>query len=252
MWCRAESDVLDVKACLKNQEADIYLQCESCAAGRLVCRLSDWREVSKEKEMTLESGSNAVAERIVETKDATAGEATAGEPEMSPAVTDGTATDNAVALTKPCTRCPERGEQPLENFDVARHGKYGRAAICKECRKKQYREMGVAGGKSRQSKLRAEKQARADRVKAGLPACAQPVRDEQKSDASPAKEIAAPLPLLIVVDLTDYAMLHDEIKRIAVEEDRTPEAQVRYWLRRHLSLTASVCVDLEKGIGAPA
>jgi hypothetical protein len=62
------------------------------------------------------------------------------------------------------------------------------------------------------------------------------MRSEKRSDSSPAREIApsqgtSEPDLLLTLNLTDYPEMMDEIKRIAKDEDRTPEAQCRYLLR---------------------
>lgn len=134
---------------------------------------------------------------------------------------------------KTCTKCPERGPQPLKNFHRASAGKYGRRSICKECArriaseswrkahapkagKRGEKTSGDSGGKVSQRNL---------------------ARGEQKGEASPARETAAS-PQLLTIDLSDYPEMVQEIKRQAKEEDRTPEAQVRYWLRGHLGYVA--------------
>jgi hypothetical protein len=40
--------------------------------------------------------------------------------------------------------------------------------------------------------------------------------------------------LTLTVDFIGCPEVLDDIRRIAADEDRTPEAQVRYWLRKHL------------------
>ena len=38
----------------------------------------------------------------------------------------------------------------------------------------------------------------------------------------------------LTLDLTDWPHIWDEILRVASVEDRTPELQVRHWLRKNL------------------
>jgi hypothetical protein len=58
--------------------------------------------------------------------------------------------------------------------------------------------------------------------------------NEQKGSVpAPAKETDVHAHLLLTIDLTQYPEVYEEIKRQADEQDRTPELQVRNWLRNH-------------------
>ena len=43
---------------------------------------------------------------------------------------------------------------------------------------------------------------------------------------------------IVMVDLTDFEGLYQEIEKVAMAEDRTPELQVRHWLRVHFAALA--------------
>lgn len=109
------------------------------------------------------------------------------------------------ATVKVCAGCPEKGPQPLQNFNRNKRNGDGLQTYCRECQNRMDRE--------RRARRKDE--------------------TEQKGDVpAPAKETDA-LTLLLTVDLTQYPDVYDKIKREAEEEDRTPELQVRNWLRNH-------------------
>lgn len=152
---------------------------------------------------------------------------------------------------KVCSRCPERGPQPLANFHKAKLGKYGRSSFCRQCKSVAAKEASKKSGtKSRASRTKRgaspEASSAPEAVLAVQPASTTSTTtacglngNERKDAASPAKEIEAS-PLLLTLDLSDYPEMLEEIKRHAKEDDRTPEAQCRWWLRCQLGYVANL------------
>lgn len=151
---------------------------------------------------------------------------------------------------KVCSRCPERGPQPLENFHKAKLGKFGRSAFCRRCKSAIAKEAGKKSGAKRRANMTklgaTPKASRAPEVveaveavqPASITACG--LNENELKDAeSPAREIDAS-PLLLTLDLSAYPEMLEEIKRQAKEDDRTPEAQVRWWLRCRLGYVANM------------
>ncbi len=170
--------------------------------------------------------------------------------------------DDLAGKTKVCTKCLET--LPLEKFPRNPGCRHGVESTCRDCRRlmsnakyverrkaAKIAEEQTAGTTERQrTKRQTTEDGKPNDSRSGSLAKvreraekmfgkgAKATSEQQSGGPVPAKEIEATPPadvatgpLLLTINLSDYPELMEEIKRIATEEDRTPENQVRYWLR---------------------
>ncbi len=150
---------------------------------------------------------------------------------------------------KRCTKCGE--EKPLSRFSTDGTGKPGRLrSICKECNARYVRE--YAERKKREA-LEAERTtASADQAGAvtrptemeqGTPGLIVPilVPDEtQRPNNSMTQRPNDPTtqrpddPTTLLIDFHRHRELLARIRTVADDEERTPESQVLYWLKKHV------------------
>jgi hypothetical protein len=114
--------------------------------------------------------------------------------------------------TKVCSRCKK--DKAVERFSRRTESPDGLQRWCKDC------FSGLRGG--------GETDAQSSKTDGGETAISTTAQADEKQAEYLTENCAA---TCIIIDLSAYPDLHDEIKRIAAEEERTPEAQVRDWLR---------------------
>jgi hypothetical protein len=124
-----------------------------------------------------------------------------------------------------CSKCDKLKPADTDHFVRNNARKDGLMPICKDCRAKAQRAY-------RERKRNAA--VTASEVRTPPPARESGAREQNAApvEVSPAVLWCAAEACLLNIDLTDYPEIYQEIERIARDEDRTPELQVRHLLRK--------------------
>jgi len=209
MRCEPMRATISVKQCLFNQDA------HATNAGRRFISISPWLAKCKgctqgalARSGDLDDGDieaiKGVMQMDAETTEIEQMEAKEAKP------------DGALMT---CKRC-KRDDLLQEDMSVYK----GKAAnVCKDCKRELCKQASRAG-RDKQAKRRgslSEPPARAGDLVAKAGEFLEAVQDYEVKHKK-----------CFCIDLTDYPEVYERIERIARDEDRTPECQVRYWLRK--------------------
>ncbi len=126
---------------------------------------------------------------------------------------------------KVCTRCEK--PKPLEEFRLKAKDSRERISICTECKRELDREYKRRKREEAGMGKRQRRRMEAAGSEAATSAAAGPENGEGSG-------VEAGNPLHLTISFEKYPEVLESIKRIAEEMDRTPEAQVRWWLRHSM------------------
>jgi len=244
MHCPKMHATMTVSRCIANRLAKAgqnrlhpvtalkYPCCKECPTGDAAARGelddADVLALRAEAETGLKPAPSREARHAERTKrkDEDVKSLTEETQEMAPAVAQAQTESQDI---KRCTKCGET--KPLEEFHRQKDGPDGRESICKVCKRdrqnEHYRKNKDAILAKRRIRRSAAGRETKARTKPAVKAAAVNLSREGAGLKSGALE-----GLRLVVDLSLYPEIFEEIRLIAESEDRTPEAQVRHWLRK--------------------
>jgi len=141
------------------------------------------------------------------------------------------ATEVPTTKLKKCETCGKMYPPDLEHFGRANRAIDGLTKDCLKCR-----------GKEPENAMEYERPAPAAKItnaeceemtsKICLTNSGKPKAEKGEAEVK-----------IITIDLTDCPEVYERIERVAAEEERTIEAQVRWWLRKHMAAKQSTLTE---------